>query len=129
MARRPTEGPTDAELEILNILWQRGKATVREVYETLNRVRPTGYTTALKMLQIMLEKGQVERDDHSRTHVYAAAMPRSAVQQMQLASMVDRLFDGSCAHMVLHAIRDKRVSPTEIEAIQQVLREYERGSA
>jgi predicted transcriptional regulator len=124
MARRPTEGPTDAELEILNILWQREQATVRDVFEALNRVRPTGYTTALKMLQIMLEKGLVNRDDQSRTHVYTAAIPRSDVQQMQLTTMMDRLFDGSCARLVLHAIQNDRVSRSEIEAIQRILREH-----
>ena len=127
MARRPTQGPTEAELEILHVLWQNGPSTVRDVYESLNRIRRTGYTTALKLLQIMTEKGLVERDESRRSHVYQPAVPRDAVRKSQLGALIDQLFDGSCSQLVLHALKAKHVTPEEIGEIAQLLEQHKRA--
>jgi predicted transcriptional regulator len=119
MARRPSIGPTDAELEILNILWERGPSTVRDVCESLNRIRRTGYTTALKLMQIMTDKGLVKRDESQKRHVYQAAMPRVEVQKKLVGSLMDRLFDGSCEQLILHAIKTKRLNVADLDRIRK----------
>ncbi|NUM54411.1 MAG: BlaI/MecI/CopY family transcriptional regulator [Candidatus Hydrogenedentes bacterium] len=124
MARRPTQGPTAAELEILHVLWQRGPSTVRDVYEALNQVRRTGYTTALKLLQIMTDKGLVRRDESRRSHVYEPAIPRDTVRKSQLSALIDQLFDGSCSQLVLHALRAKSISREEVDAIERLLDQH-----
>jgi len=125
MARRPTDGPTEAELEILHILWQRDGATVREVCEVLNTLRETGYTTALKLLQIMAEKGLVRRDETSRSHVYAAAVKQDEVQSKYVGTMLERLFGGSYEKLLVHAIRAKEISAGELSRIRKLLDEAE----
>jgi predicted transcriptional regulator len=121
MARRPSSGPTDAELEILHILWRNGPSTVRDVCDALNQIRRTGYTTALKLLQIMTEKGLVQRDESRRTHVYLPSTPRDSVQKSILGSLIDKLFDGSSSQLVLYALQAQRVSPQEIDEIRRLL--------
>ncbi|MCC6796428.1 MAG: BlaI/MecI/CopY family transcriptional regulator [Candidatus Hydrogenedentes bacterium] len=121
MARRPSSGPTDAELEILHVLWRNGPSTVREVCDALNEIRRTGYTTALKLLQIMTEKGLVQRDESRRTHVYLPSTPRDSVQKSVLGSLIDKLFDGSSSQLVLYALQAQRVSPQEIDEIRRLL--------
>lgn len=117
-----TPQPTRTELNILNILWDRGPSTVREVHEALNRVEPSGYTTALKMLQVMHQKGQVERDDSERAHVYAAAISKDEMQRLFLADLADRLFDGSTSRLVMQALGTaSRADPAEIDRIRQLL--------
>ena len=123
MARRPTEGPTAAELEILHILWQRKRATVREVCDVLNKFRETGYTTALKLLQIMAEKGLVKRDETSRSHVYEAAINEADVQSKYVGTMLDKLFGGSYEKLLVHAIRAKDISAQELNRIRKLLDE------
>ena len=120
--------PTQAELSILGVLWQQGPSTVRDVHEVVNRVRPTGYTTVLKLMQIMTDKGLVRRDESERTHVYEAALGRSHVQRQLLADLVDRAFEGSAATLVLQALSTKRTSAEEIARIRQMLDELEGGS-
>ena len=102
--KRALPQPTRTELNILRILWANGPCTVREVHEALNEEESSGYTTALKMLQVMHQKGLVERDDSQRAHVYTAAMTKDETQSEFLADLVDRLFDGSTSQLVLQAL-------------------------
>src|ERR1044071_9705155 len=97
---KPLPRPTDAELTILRVLWDRGPATVRQVHESLAGDRETGYTTTLKLMQIMADKGLVTRDESSRTHVYAARVPRDRTQKQLVSHLIDRAFGGSSAALV-----------------------------
>ena len=115
--------PTESELEILQILWTRGLATVREVHEELAKVKDVGYTTTLKLMQIMNEKGLVKRDDSMRTHVYQAAVNKERTQRHLLNKMIDSLFGGSPTQLVIQALGDDqhKASPEELEKIQTLL--------
>ena len=119
MTRTPV--PTNAELEILRLLWRDGPQTVRQVHETLRRGRDIGYTTALKTLQVMAEKGLVTRDEAERSHVYAAAVPEGTVKRRLVSDLVDRAFDGSAAGLVMQALSAKRASPEELREIRRLL--------
>lgn len=122
--------PTEAELAILNLLWDRGQATAREVFEALYRDEGGGYTTALKMLQVMHAKGLVERDDQQRAHVYRAASSRDATQQVLVHDLVRRLFGGKPANLVLSALgNERRPSAQELEQIRALLDRLERGES
>ncbi len=114
---------TESELEILQILWQKGLATVREVHEELSKTKDAGYTTTLKLMQIMHEKGIVKRDDSMRTHVYQAAVNKERTQKHQLSKMIDNLFGGSPTQLVIQALGDEKhkASPEELEKIQALL--------
>jgi predicted transcriptional regulator len=125
MPKRPR--PTPAELEILRVLWERGPSTVREVHESLERERATGYTTVLKLLQIMTEKGIVTRDERERAHVYAARVPEADTQRQLVGDLLDRAFGGSALKLVMHALSARRASPAEIERIRRMLDEIEGG--
>lgn len=116
-----TPKPTAAETEILGVLWERGPSTVRAVQEVLEARRSTGYTTVLKLLQIMAGKGLVLRDERERTHVYRAAQPREAVQGQLIGDLVDRAFDGSAADLVMRALSTQRASKHELEEIRALL--------
>jgi BlaI family transcriptional regulator, penicillinase repressor len=116
--------PTDAELAILRVLWEQGPATVRQVHEALSTSRDTGYTTALKLMQIMAEKGLVTRDESSRTHVYRARLTRGETQRQLVADLVDRAFGGSAAALVMQALNARAASPEEIAQIQQLINEF-----
>src|SRR5262245_19633993 len=120
--------PTPAELEILRVLWQRGPSTVREVYETLNQGRATGYTTVLKLLQIMADKGLVSRDESNRAHVYAPRAAEAQTQRQLVRDLLDRAFDGSAAKLVMQALTARKTSPEEIAHIRRLLEEMEGGS-
>jgi len=115
--------PTESELEILQILWSRESATVREVHEILARTKDVGYTTTLKLMQIMHEKGIVKRDDSMRTHVYQAAVNKEKTQRHLLSKMIDNLFGGSPTQLVIQALGDvnQKASPEELEKIQALL--------
>src|SRR5262245_22462396 len=113
--------PTPAELEILRILWKRGASTVREVQEALEEERPTGYTTVLKLLQIMTEKGLVERDETARAHVYAAKAPEQQTQQQLVRDLLERAFGGSAIKLVMQALSSARTSPDELARIRELL--------
>ena len=123
MPGRRTPRPTNAELEILRVLWRRGPSTVREVHGELERDPPARYTTVLKLLQIMTEKGLVRRNSSQRTHVYRAAVSESATQRRLVTDLLDRAFDGSARDLVMHALSSKRASPKELEQIRLMLDE------
>lgn len=119
--------PTEAELEILSILWASGPATVREVHSALSG-KNTGYTTVLKQMQVMTEKGLLERSERFRSHVYSARLPREKTQQQLAGNLLQRAFNGSAKNMVLGALSAKRVSAAELAEIREMLDRYERGS-
>jgi predicted transcriptional regulator len=119
--------PTPAELEILSVLWQRGPATVREVQEALGPERAAGYTTVLKLLQIMADKGLVIRDESARAHVYSARAPQAQTQRQLVRDLVDRAFGGSAGRLVVQALSGRRASADEIEKIRRLLDEIEGG--
>jgi BlaI family transcriptional regulator, penicillinase repressor len=113
--------PTESELELLRILWTIEPATVRDIYESLNRERASGYTTILKMLQIMTTKGLVVRDEGNRAHVYRAAMSQDAMQSRMLRDLSMRLFSGSATQLAMHALAMEQASPNELEEIRALI--------
>jgi len=119
--------PTDAELEILCVLWQRGASTVREVHDALIENTPMGYTTVLKLMQIMTDKGLVRRDENQRAHVYRARVPQQETQQQMVRDLLRRAFDDSAAQLVMQALASKKTSPQELAEIRQLLDAFERG--
>src|SRR5215213_2506767 len=129
MSKNPTPRPTDAELAILRVLWERGPSTVRQVHEILvSRVGPTAYTTALKLLQIMTEKGLVRRDDTDRTHVYMPRLTEEQTQRQLVRDLLDRAFGGSASKLVMQALHARRSSSEELTEIRKLIesREEER---
>jgi BlaI family transcriptional regulator, penicillinase repressor len=114
--------PTDAEVAILRVLWARGPSTVREVAEALGR--ETGYTTVLKLLQIMTEKRLVVRDVSSRTHIYRAAQSQDQTERRLVGDLLDRVFDGSAAKLLLQALAARRASPEELDEIRKLLAKH-----
>jgi BlaI family transcriptional regulator, penicillinase repressor len=123
LPRKPTEG----ELTILRVLWELGPCTVRQVQEALNERRETGYTTVLKQLQIMAEKGLVERDETQRTHVYRASRTQEQTQRQLVSDLLDRAFGGSATQLVLQALATKRASAKEMAEIRRLLDKFEGG--
>jgi predicted transcriptional regulator len=119
--------PTDAELEILTVLWSRGPSTVRDVHEALVKRKPTQYTTVLKMLQIMAEKGLVRRDQEQRAHVYEASRPREWTQSQLAGDLLQRAFGGSARGLMLGALSAKKASKTELAELRRLLDEFEEG--
>lgn len=113
--------PTDGELGILRVLWQLGPSTVRQVQEEISRRQPAGYTTVLKLLQIMTEKGLVNRDERERSHVYTAALPEEATQRQLVGHLLERAFGGSAHQLVLQALSARPSSPEELAEIRQLL--------
>jgi predicted transcriptional regulator len=114
--------PTESELELLRILWENQPATVREIYDALNEERPSGYTTVLKLLQIMTAKGLVVRDEANRAHVYCSAISQDAMQSKILKDLSVRLFSGSAAQLALHALAMEPATDTELEEIRALLK-------
>lgn len=122
MSNTKTIKPTESELEILQALWAKGFATVREVHEELAQTKDVGYTTTLKLMQIMHEKGLVKRDDSMRTHVYQAAVNKEKTQKHLLSKMIDNLFGGSPTQLVIQALGEHhKATPEELEKIQALL--------
>ena len=113
--------PTEAELELLRILWDKEPATVRDIYDTLNREKPSGYTTVLKLLQIMTAKGIVMRDEANRAHVYRSAFTQDEMQSKILKDLSVRLFSGSAAQLALHALSMEPASESELEEIRALI--------
>ncbi len=113
--------PTESELEILRVLWDKKKATVREVHEELSQYKDCGYTTTLKLMQIMHEKGIVRRDDSSKTHIYESIVSKEKTQKQLVDKMVNSLFDGSATQLVMQALGNNSPSSDELNAIQQLL--------
>ncbi|ADO69009.1 BlaI/MecI/CopY family transcriptional regulator [Stigmatella aurantiaca] len=116
--------PTDAELAILRVLWKRGPSTVREVHEAFQD--GTGYTTLLKLMQIMTEKGLVVRDESQRAHVYSARVPQQKTQRQLVADLMDRAFGGSPAQLALQALSSKKTSPEELAELRRLLDSLEK---
>ena len=127
MAEPKGPRPTDAELEILKVLWRRGPSTVREVFETLGETKQTGYTTVLKFMQIMAEKGLVRRDESERAHRYEAAVPEEETQRQLVGDLLQKAFDGSARKLVLHALSADPASAKELAEIRRMLDELEEG--
>ncbi|HEX6915598.1 MAG TPA: BlaI/MecI/CopY family transcriptional regulator [Chitinophagaceae bacterium] len=113
--------PTESELEILQVLWEKGQATVRTVHEELSSVKDSGYTTTLKLMQIMFEKGLVKRDDSSKTHIYHANVSRESTQQQLVGKMVNTLFGGSSAQLAMQALGSANPSKDELDELQKIL--------
>jgi BlaI family transcriptional regulator, penicillinase repressor len=113
--------PTESELEILQVLWEKDQASVREVHEDLLQVKDVGYTTTLKLMQIMFEKGLVKRDDSFKTHIYQASVSKEKTQKHLVGKMINTLFGGSPAELVLQALGNHKASATELEEIQRLL--------
>src|SRR5580693_4477844 len=120
--------PTDAELEILTVLWSRGPCTVREIHENTALRKATQYTTVLKMLQIMAEKGLVRRDEKERAHVYQAARPREWTQKQLAGDLLQRAFAGSAHTMMMGALSARKASKEELAELRKLLDEYEKGT-
>jgi predicted transcriptional regulator len=130
MPKRGVPRPTDAELEILNVLWQQGACTVRDVHRAISRTKPaTGYTTVLKLMQIMSEKELVRRDESQRAHVYEARLAREQTQRQLISDLLERAFDGSATKLVMQALSAKKTSAEELSNIRDMLDEYERGES
>ena len=119
--------PTNAELEILTVLWSIGPATVREVYEVISRRRPGQYSTVLKFMQIMAEKGLVRRDEKQRAHIYEAARPREWTQQQLAGDLMERAFSGSAKALLMGALSARKATKAELAELRRLLDEYRRG--
>jgi len=117
--------PTDAELAILRVLWRRGPSTVKEVHEELTRSAPTGYTTTLKQLQIMAEKGLVDRDESQRAHLYTARLAAEQTQTQLVRDLLDRAFEGSATRLVMRALSSRSATPEELAEIRELLDQLE----
>ena len=113
--------PTESELEILKILWNKESATVREVHSELSKTKESGYTTTLKLMQIMFEKGLVKRDDTNKTHIYEPAISKQRTQKQFLDKMINTLFAGSSTQLVLQALGNQKSSKDELDEIQKYL--------
>ena len=118
--------PTESELEILSILWQKGPGTVRDVHDELTKKKEAGYTTTLKLMQIMLEKKLLKRDTTARSHVFTAAVTQKDTQTQLLRKMINTAFNGSAANMVMQALGSYKASAEELEQIKQYLEEIEK---
>lgn len=119
--------PTNAELEILTVLWSIGPATVREVYEAISRRRPAQYSTTLKFMQIMAEKGLVRRDETQRAHVYKAARSQQWTQQQLARDLMDRAFSGSAKALVVGALSARKATKAQLAELRKLLEEYQKG--
>jgi BlaI family penicillinase repressor len=126
MTNPPTRKPTASELEILHVLWERGPSTVREVHQTLNEKRPIGYTSVLKLMQIMTAKGSVRRDEQQRAHVYEAVQPAEKTKRQLALDVLQRVFDGSASELMMHALAGRKASQEEIDEMRRLLNEHER---
>jgi len=121
--------PTKLELSILRVLWDKGSASVREVHTTLNQAKETGYTTVLKMMQLMTEKGMVERDETVRPQIYRAKYSAEKTQRQLLVDLIQRAFGGSMKALVMQAVATKKSSPEDMKAIEALLDRFEAGAA
>ncbi len=128
MLKDSPQKPTASELEILRVLWARGPSTVREVHEALSEKKAIGYTTVLKLLQIMTAKGSVRRDEGQRAHVYEACQPATETKRQLVGDVLQRVFEGSARELLMHALDGRRTSKKELEELRRLLDEYERRS-
>lgn len=128
MSRNPqAPKPTDAELAILRVLWERGPSTVRQVHDVLSKERPAAYTTALKLLQIMTDKGLVRRDETDRTHIYSPRLTEEQTQRQLLRDLLDRAFGGSSMKLVMQALNTRRASAEELTEIRKLIESRREG--
>lgn len=127
MERQQTPRPTDAELAILRVLWRRGPSTVRDVWEQLGHERATGYTTTLKLMQIMTDKGLLVRDERRQSHVYQPRHPEQQTQKALVKDLLDRAFGGSAPKLILGALSAKKVTPQELAEIRKLLDQLDGG--
>lgn len=127
MAKKQTPKPTDAELEILQILWQNGASTVKAVNEILNEKKEVGYTTTLKFMQIMNEKGLVQRNEDERSHIYSAAINQNDIQKVLLDKLLETVFSGSAANLVMQALGNSNTSKDDLKKIRDYLNKLEKG--
>ena len=118
--------PTKSELEILSVLWEKNAATVREVYEIINASKPTTYTTVLKTMQIMFEKGLVERDDSNRAHVFKAGQPQAETQKNLVSDLLEKAFRGSALKLVQHVLETKPASAEDLKQIRKLINQAEK---
>ncbi len=125
MNKKPLPQPTDAELELLRILWERGPSTVREIHDSLREAKTTGYTTTLKILQRMTDKGLVRRDETQRSHVYSAVRRAEQTQRQLVRNLLRAAFGGAPARLVVQALSEEAVSPDELAEIRKLLDELE----
>ena len=123
MSKKAVPMPTDAELAILTVLWERGPSTVREVHEDLERAEPVRYTTTLKQMQVMFEKGSLARDESLRAHVYRPAIAEEGTLRRVTVDLLDRVFGGSAEKLVMHALQARRASPEELQNIRRLIDE------
>jgi BlaI family transcriptional regulator, penicillinase repressor len=122
-----TAKPTAGELEILRVLWERGPSTVRDIHEELSKTKEVGYTTVLKLLQIMTAKGTVRRNEEQRAHIYEACQPAEKTKRELAGDVLQRVFAGSASDLMMHALEGRRTSRHELEELRRLLDEYERG--
>ncbi|MEW6195405.1 MAG: BlaI/MecI/CopY family transcriptional regulator [Bacteroidota bacterium] len=127
MAKKQLPKPTDAELEILQILWQNGASTVKTVNEILNEKKEVGYTTTLKFMQIMNEKGLVQRNEDERSHIYSAAINQNDIQKVLLDKLLETAFSGSAANLVMQALGNSNTSKDDLKKIRDYLNKLEKG--
>jgi BlaI family penicillinase repressor len=125
MNQETPQKPTASELEILRVLWARGPSTVREVYEALREQKSLGYTTVLKLLQIMTAKGTVRRNEEQRAHVYEACQPAEETKRQLVGDVLHRVFEGSASELMIHALEGRRTSKEELDELRRLLDEYE----
>jgi len=128
MNQETPQKPTASELEILRVLWARGPSTVREVYEALREQKSLGYTTVLKLLQIMTAKGTVRRNEQQRAHVYEACQPAEETKRQLVGDVLKRVFEGSASELMIHALEGRRTSKKELDELRRLLDEYEGGT-
>jgi predicted transcriptional regulator len=119
--------PTDAELAILRVLWERGPSTVRQVHDVLSKERPAAYTTSLKLLQIMTDKGLVRRDETDRTHIYSPRLTEEQTQRQLVRDLLDRAFGGSSTKLVMQALNTRRASAEELTEIRKLIESRREG--
>jgi predicted transcriptional regulator len=125
MNQEPLQKPTASELEILRVLWERGPSTVREVQEALREKKDLGYTTVLKLLQIMTAKGTVRRNEEQRAHVYEACQPATETKRQLVGDVLQRVFAGSASELMIHALEGRRTSKKELDELRRLLDQYE----
>jgi predicted transcriptional regulator len=125
MSQETPQKPTASELEILRVLWARGPSTVREVYEALREHKSLGYTTVLKLLQIMTAKGTVRRNEDQRAHVYQACQPATETKRQLVDDVLKRVFEGSASELMIHALEGRRTSKKELEELRRLIDEYQ----
>jgi predicted transcriptional regulator len=125
MSQDTPQRPTASELEILRVLWARGPSTVRDVYEALREQKSLGYTTVLKLLQIMTAKGTVRRNEDQRAHVYEACQPATETKRQLVGDVLKRVFEGSASELMIHVLEGRRTSKQELDELRRLLDEYE----